>query len=112
MMILTNGHMFQDLNFTQRAIRAGLKKYHVSLHSHIEKIHDSLVKKQGSYRRSLSAMKNIIFAGGKLHINITINSYNVSYFPKTISFFLNFFPEIQGFILNNLETSQITSQYH
>ncbi len=111
MRILTNGHMLADADFARRSIDAWLSSYHISLHSHVETIHDAMVKKSWSYRRSLEAMTNILRLGWDLTINITINSYNVTYFPKMISFFLKNFPKIDGFIVNNLETSQITSTY-
>jgi MoaA/NifB/PqqE/SkfB family radical SAM enzyme len=111
MRILTNGHMLASSSFALRSIKQWLQSYHISLHSHIESIHDAMVKKPWSYRRSLEAMKNIIKSWWSLTINITINSYNVKYFPKMILFFIKNFPQIEGFIVNNLETSQITNKY-
>ncbi len=112
MRILTNGHMFEDKEFAKKSLEEWLHSYHISLHSHIERIHDTMVKKEWSYKRSLRAMNNILLYWWELTINITINNYNVSYFPKTILFFLKMFPDLKGFIINNLETSQITSKYY
>lgn len=112
MRILTNWHKFMNSEFAKKSIQAWLHSYHISIHSHIESIHDSMVKKQWSYKRSLQAMMNILKYGGKLTVNITVNSYNVKYFPKMIHFFLKNFHTLDGFIINNLETSQITSRYY
>lgn len=109
--LLTNGDSMSDKNFAKKSISKGLLDYHISIHSHIEKIHDSLVKFKGSYKNSLKAMYNIVKFGGKLTINITINSYNVWYFDKTIDFLLKVIPWIEWFILNNLETSQIEAKH-
>jgi MoaA/NifB/PqqE/SkfB family radical SAM enzyme len=112
MSILTNGHMLRKREFARESITSGLSEYHISLHSHIPAIHDAVVKKEGSYRRSLEAMHNILLEGGKLIVNITINAYNVNYFPKVIKFLLKTYPGISGFIINNLETSQIKKEHY
>lgn len=110
--ILTNGHMFQDDIFSEKSIKLGLKKYHISIHSHIKEIHDKIVVKEGSYIRSLKAMNNILIHWWNLTINITINSKNIKFLDKTILFFIKLFPKLDWFIINNLETSQIKPRYY
>lgn len=111
MKILSNWHKFEDEEFVKKSIEFWLKKFHISIHSHNEKIHDALVKKNWWYKRSLKSMKNIIKLWWSLTINITINNYNVDFFPKSILFFIKAFPSLDWFIINNLETSQIKSTY-
>lgn len=112
MSILTNWHMFENEDFAKKSIEYWLKKYHISLHSHIKKIHDKIVLKEWWYIRSLKAMNNILKYWWNLTVNITINSKNVKFFDKTILFFIKLFPRLDWFIINNLETSQIKSKYY
>lgn len=111
--ILTNWQGFQKIEVVQEAIQRGLKKFHISLHSHIPEIHDSVVKKEGSFIRSMIAMRNVAQAGWNLYVNMTMHKYNITYFDKSIKFLLTMFPNIKGFIINNLELSQIKKEnYH
>lgn len=112
MTILSNGNRFCEREYAQRAIAAGLGDYHISMHSHIHSIHDALVKKVGSLERCFLALQTLLSLGAHITINITINSHNVDYFDRLIATVLRFFPGIDGFIINNLETSQIPKRYH
>jgi molybdenum cofactor biosynthesis enzyme MoaA len=112
MTILSNGNRFCEPEYAKKAISAGLESYHISMHSHIHSIHDALVKKEGSLERCFKALQTLLSLGAHITINITINSYNVAYFDRLIATILRFFPDIDGFIINNLETSQIPKHYH
>jgi MoaA/NifB/PqqE/SkfB family radical SAM enzyme len=113
MTILSNGHRFAEYDFAKKAIESWLKDYHISLHSHIPSIHDALVKKEGSLKRCFMALHNLLKLWAHVTINITINAYNVAYFDKLITTILTKFPKVSGFIINNLETTQIPpSNYH
>lgn len=112
MTILSNGHRFADYTFAKRAVEAWLIDYHISLHSHIEKIHDSLVKKEGSLKRCFQALTHLLSLWAHVTINITINAYNVIYFDRLIRTILKLFPKVSGFIINNLETTQIPKHHY
>ena len=112
MTILSNGHMFENFDFAKKSLSLGLVNYHISLHSHIPAIHDKLVMKAWWLKRCCSALRNLLFLGAHVSINVTINAYNVSYFDKLILSIIKTFPQIEGFIINNLETSQIPENHH
>lgn len=112
MTILSNGHKFSEYDFAKRAIECWLLQYHISLHSHIASIHDALVKKPWSLKRCFRALHNLLALSAHITINITINAYNVSYFDKLIKAILKEFPTIHGFIINNLETTQIPKEHY
>ncbi|GAB0175095.1 MAG: putative heme d1 biosynthesis radical SAM protein NirJ2 [Candidatus Altimarinota bacterium] len=112
MTILSNGHRFSEYDFAKKSVESGLLQYHISLHSHISDIHDALVKKPGSLKRCFQALHHLLSLSAHITINITINAYNVSYFDRLIKAILKEFPSIHGFIINNLETSQIPREHY
>lgn len=56
---ITNGRMFSNLEFLDKAIKAGLTEITLSIHGANEKTHDSLVNVPGAFNQIKKAISNI-----------------------------------------------------
>ncbi|MHB2026998.1 MAG: radical SAM protein [Elusimicrobiota bacterium] len=106
--IITNGSKIADPEILSRFVTAGLKKYHVSIHSYRSDVEDFLTGIHGSHARALKALENLgrfQDGGVSVHINTVINSFNCDHLDKNVRFFTDRFPFIRHFVWNNLDPS-------
>ena len=57
--INSNGSRFADMDFTRRCAEAGVTRFCLSVHSHIEDIEDTLSARKGAWADKVQAIKNI-----------------------------------------------------
>ena len=57
--INSNGSRFADMDFTRRCAEAGITRFCLSVHSHVEDIEDTLSARKGAWADKVQAIKNI-----------------------------------------------------
>lgn len=57
--IITNGRRLSYKKFCKRIIAAGANRIEVSIHGHNAKIHDALTRTPGSFKQTLSGLRNL-----------------------------------------------------
>ncbi len=106
--MITNGSKIAEMDFLQSLVDAGLKHYHVSIHSCRAEVEDFLTGIPGSHTRAVKALENLgqlQDLGVSVNINTVINSFNCDHLDQNVEFFINHFPFIQHFVWNNLDPS-------
>ncbi|MEW6170010.1 MAG: radical SAM protein [Candidatus Omnitrophota bacterium] len=85
--LLTNGRRFSYRNFAKEIIDSGLDGMIVCLNSHIAQIHDSLTQRQGSFKETVSGIRNLMALGFKnFDIILIINRKNYKDLKATAQF--------------------------
>ena len=74
--LITNGIRCGDAIYARELADAGLNSAQVSLESHDETIHDSIVGNSGAFQKTVQAVHNLKGAGVYTHTNSTICSKN------------------------------------
>ncbi|AKT36178.1 radical SAM protein [Chondromyces crocatus] len=113
--MITNGSKIADPETAQRFVEAGLRHYHVSIHSCRADVEDFLTGVKGSFELALRALTNLQAidtaerasggAGVTVNINTVINSFNCDHLDETVRYFVERFPFIRHFVWNNLDPS-------
>ena len=82
---VTNGWLFHDKGFYERAVSAGLGELTFSLHGHTEALHDELTQSPGSFKK---ICKSILRARRDrrmiTNIDVVINGMNIQYIDKIV----------------------------
>ena len=118
MAVATNGIRFADEDFTQRAIRAGLRYVEVSLDSADPKKHDEFRGVKGAWEKAVKGIKNVVRLGeGKVSTGIatTITRLNMDEIQDMVRLseelgvtrlvFFNFIPTGRGKEIRELDLS-------
>jgi MoaA/NifB/PqqE/SkfB family radical SAM enzyme len=87
---VTNGNMFESLEFCKKVFDAWLEEVTFSFHGHNSKLHDYLVATPWAFKKSLKGLLNIkkFFPQIIVNIDIVVNKINVSYLPDIVRFFM------------------------
>lgn len=91
--LITNGIRCADKNLVTSLAGAGLKSAQVSLESHIEEVHDSIVGNRGAFQKTVRAIENLKDAGIYTHTNSTICHKN----KNSLIPFVQFIQDTFGF---------------
>jgi radical SAM protein with 4Fe4S-binding SPASM domain len=84
--LITNGIKCSNEEFVYRLADAGLKSAQVSLESHREDIHNSIVGNKLAYKHTLRGIKNLKSSGIHTHTNTTICQKNKNHLIPLIQF--------------------------
>ena len=103
--MITNGQRLARRGLAESYVQAGLRHYHVSIHSCRPEIEDFLTGTENSHERAMLALENLATLGATVNINTVINRYNCDHLDETIAFFLARFPFLRHFVWNNLDPS-------
>ncbi len=106
--MITNGSKIAEPETLRRFVDAGLKHYHVSIHSCRPELEDFLTGIKGSHEKAMAALANLGRVQGEgvaVVINTVINSFNADHLDRTVAFFIKNFPFIRHFVWNNLDPS-------
>jgi MoaA/NifB/PqqE/SkfB family radical SAM enzyme len=103
--MITNGSKIADLETARRCVDAGLRHYHVSIHSCREGVEDFLTGVKGSFAIAMKALENLGALGATVNINTVINAFNCDHLDENVRFFVERFPFISHFVWNNLDPS-------
>ena len=101
--IITNGQITSSLDFLYNLKKAGLNSMHVSIHSAIGRIQNYLSQNNSSFKNIIKTLVNARQLNIKVRINIVINSMNARFLDKNIKYFTYKFPEIDHYIINNID---------
>jgi MoaA/NifB/PqqE/SkfB family radical SAM enzyme len=106
--MITNGSKLAEPGVAKAFVEAGLRHYHVSIHSCREEVEDFLTGVKGSLSKALAALENLAphaEQGVDVNINTVINAYNADHLDETVRFFIERFPWLRHFVWNNLDPS-------
>ncbi|EYF06313.1 radical SAM protein [Chondromyces apiculatus] len=113
--MITNGSKIADEATARRFVEAGLRHYHVSIHSCRAEVEDFLTGVKGSFALAMRALENLgaldaedRAAGGPgvtVNINTVINAFNCDHLDENVRYFVGRFPFLRHFVWNNLDPS-------
>jgi MoaA/NifB/PqqE/SkfB family radical SAM enzyme len=103
--MITNGSRIADPKVARAFVEAGLRHYHVSIHSCREKLEDWLTGVSGSFSLAMRALTNLGELGATTNINTVINRFNADHLDENVRYFTSRFPFISHFVWNNLDPS-------
>jgi len=70
--VLTNGRMLKFKDRLEELVDAGVDHFHVSVHSHVEQVHDAISRTAGSYRDTLNGLHNLRQAQAHTPLDVSI----------------------------------------
>jgi MoaA/NifB/PqqE/SkfB family radical SAM enzyme len=116
--MITNGSKIADIETARQFVDAGLRHYHVSIHSCRAEVEDFLTGVKGSHALAMRALENLgaldaelrggpAGAAGSVTVNINtvINAFNADHLDDNVRFFVERFPFLRHFVWNNLDPS-------
>lgn len=113
--MITNGSKVADLETARRFVDAGLRHYHVSIHSCRAEVEDFLTGVKGSHALAMRALENLGLLDAELrergagavtvNINTVINAFNADHLDENVRSFVERFPFLRHFVWNNLDPS-------
>ncbi len=101
--IISNWSITSDIGYVKWLKDSGLSLIHLSIYSHIPKVHDFLTWNQWSFKKLIASIWNCLKVWLDININTVINHYNQNHLDKLILFLTRNFPQIKHFIWNNLD---------
>jgi radical SAM protein with 4Fe4S-binding SPASM domain len=84
--LITNGRKLDRKTYVEQLERAGLDFAQITLESHIEKIHDAITSAEGSWKETVSGIRNAVQSQIYVTTNTTLNRHNAQEFLSTIDF--------------------------
>lgn len=113
--MITNGSKLAELDRARAFVDAGLRHYHVSIHSVRDEVEDHLTGVRGSLALAMRALDNLgqldaeRRARGEepvtVNINTVINAQNADHLDENVRTFVERFPFLRHFVWNNLDPS-------
>lgn len=103
--MITNGSQLADRALASAYVEAGLRHFHVSVHSCDEQLEDFLTGVKGSHAAAMEALANLGAEGATVNINTVINKFNADHLDANVKVFTQKFPFISHFVWNNLDPS-------
>jgi radical SAM protein with 4Fe4S-binding SPASM domain len=82
----TNARRLKDADFVNRLINAGLDHVQITLESHLENIHDEMVRSKGAWQETVAGLKNVLTTRLYVMTNTTMLKLNKPYIPETLEF--------------------------
>jgi len=84
--LITNGRKLKDKAYVQTLENAGLDFVQVTLESHLPRIHDLITASQGSWKETVTGIKNAVKSQIYVTTNTTLNKHNAPDFLRTIDY--------------------------
>jgi MoaA/NifB/PqqE/SkfB family radical SAM enzyme len=103
--MITNGSQLARPGLARAYWDAGLRHFHVSIHSARADLEDFLTGVKGSFDAALRALANLGDVGATVNVNTVINKYNADHLDETVRALVGGFPFIRHFVWNNLDPS-------
>jgi MoaA/NifB/PqqE/SkfB family radical SAM enzyme len=103
--MITNGSRIAKPGFAESYVEAGLRHFHVSIHSCREELEDFLTGVKGSFALAMQALENLGSVGATVNVNTVINKFNADHLDENVRYFTGRFPFIRHFVWNNLDPS-------
>jgi MoaA/NifB/PqqE/SkfB family radical SAM enzyme len=80
--IQTNGRMLAYMGFCKKLVRAGVTEFGPALHGHCAELHDFLTNSSGSFKQTVSGIKNIKKLGFPVITNTVVTKPNYTHIPE------------------------------
>ncbi|HZS36861.1 MAG TPA: radical SAM protein [Polyangia bacterium] len=103
--MITNGSRLAKPGLAEEYVAAGLRHFHVSIHSCREELEDFLTGVKGSHALAMQALERLGAASATVNINTVINKFNADHLDENVRRFCERFPFLQHFVWNNLDPS-------
>lgn len=103
--MVTNGSRLARPGLAARYVEAGLRHFHVSIHTCREEVEDFLTGVRGSFALAIQALEQLGAAGATVDINTVINKFNADHLDETVKTLTRRFPFLRHFVWNNLDPS-------
>jgi MoaA/NifB/PqqE/SkfB family radical SAM enzyme len=123
--IQTNGRMFYYPEFCHRAINLGANSFSISVHGHRPEIHDYLTRAEGSFRQTVTGIRNLRDMSQTVMTNSVITKQNYRFLPEIAQYLIDLevnqlqlaFPHANGNAYKNFDEimplkSDIVSYVH
>lgn len=112
--IQTNWNQLEDGKIVRNLQGLQNISFIISLHSHIAAIHDAIKNSKWSFIKTVRwiLVTHQILPQIQIRIAIALNIYNIPYLDKTIKYYLNEFPFVSWYILNNLDAYNIQKKFY
>jgi len=91
--LISNGRRLRDESFALALIQAGITRFSISIHSHIEHVEDTLTGFVGGFRQKIEGIENLaaLHGAGKLRdivaVNMVVNKMNFRDLSSSLRFF-------------------------
>ncbi|MCX5712954.1 MAG: hypothetical protein NTY47_07875, partial [Candidatus Omnitrophica bacterium] len=83
-LISSNARLFTYKDYCKKLIQAGANIFFISIFSGKEKIHDSITRVKGSWKQTISGIRNLARLSDGLYVNISILKYNYKTMPALV----------------------------
>jgi len=104
--MITNGsRLGTDPELARAYYDAGLRHFHVSIHSCREQLEDFLTGVKGSHLLAMRALEKLGEVSATVNINTVINKFNADHLDENVKVFTSRFPFLRHFVWNNLDPS-------
>ena len=103
--MITNGSQLAKPGLAATYVAAGLRHFHVSIHSCREELEDFLTGVKGSFALAMQALEHLGAADATVNINTVINRFNADHLDENVRYFTGRFPFLRHFVWNNLDPS-------
>ncbi len=103
--MITNGSRIAREGVAASYVEAGLRHFHVSIHSCREELEDWLTGVKGSFALAMQALAELGKVGAVVNINTVINRFNADHLDENVRYFTTRFPFLRHFVWNNLDPS-------
>ncbi len=92
--VVSNGRAFSNINFTLKALKAGLNWFMISIHGPDAKIHDRITRSPGSFKQTKEGIKHLIgsklyFKNIRLQLVTVVCKWNMQHLISTVEQFFN-----------------------
>ncbi|MBN1810798.1 MAG: radical SAM protein, partial [Anaerolineae bacterium] len=98
--LLTNGRRLSDTACVQELVVAGLDHVQITLESHDETVHDTMVAAKGAWKETVNGIRNTVAAGLYTTTNTTLTRENVPIIEETVAFIADL--GVDSFACNSL----------
>ncbi len=103
--MITNGSQLAKPGLAEAYRDAGLRCFHVSIHTARPELEDFLTGVRGSHAAAMAALANLGATGVTVNINTVINKFNADHLDETVRALVGRFDFISHFVWNNLDPS-------
>ncbi len=84
--LITNGRQLKDNTYVKTLEEAGLDFVQITLESHLPKVHDLMTAAAGSWKETVTGIKNAVKSQIYVTTNTTLSKYNAPDFLRTIDY--------------------------
>lgn len=84
--LLTNGRAMKDKNFVKNMVDAGIDHFQITLLSHDEKIHNTMMGSDKAWAETVQGIKNAVATPVYTLTNTTLTKFNTKEIEKTVRF--------------------------